>query len=153
MVDRKARTDLRNALVSYITGEIRAFEFDDRNSEYFRTTDTSVQQISRFLYSIHDDFIDHPISVSAQGWSVLRRILAFLSTDLDIKTSVNDSTWPFHDEEQWYANEHLVDEIGLSEYDPVIHGRQVNRWWNRIPSSVGFALLAIVTVIFAICLS
>ena len=142
--DRKVRTDLRNALVSYMTGKIHTFAFDDQNSGFCSTkttTDNSVHQISRFLYNIHDDFINHPISVGPQGWAVLRRIIAFLGTDLDIETTQEQTVWPFHDEEEWHANESLVNEIGLPEYDPVIHGRQVNPWWNRIPSSVGFVVL------------
>jgi hypothetical protein len=82
--DRKARADLRNALVSYMRGDIRTFEFDDRNSVYFEqglTEDRSVRDIGRVLWSMHDDFIDHPISVSSDGWLVLKRIVAFLGTD------------------------------------------------------------------------
>src|SRR5207249_52855 len=33
--DRKARADLRDALIGYMRGDIRTFEFDDRNSIYF----------------------------------------------------------------------------------------------------------------------
>jgi len=154
--DRKARTDLRNALVRYMTGEIQTFAFDDQNSDCCRATDTSVQQISRFLWNIHDDTIDHPISVSPQGWAVLRRIVAFLDTDLEIETTQEQPAWPFHDDEEWHANEYLVNVIGLLEYDPAIHARQVHPWWNRIPSSIGFVLLGglvVVAVILAFFLS
>jgi len=141
-IDRKARTDLRNALVSYMTGEIRTFAFDDQNSVYFKATDVSVQEISRSLWYIHDDLIDHPISVNTCGWAVLRRIVAFLATDLEIEETPKQSSWPFRDEKEWHASERLVNETNLPEYDPTIHGRQVQPWWNRIPSSVGFAVLA-----------
>ncbi len=78
----------------------------------------------------------------------------FLGTDLDIETTQEQPAWPFHDEEEWHANECLVDEIGLPEYDPAIHGCQVNPWWNRIPSSVGFVLLGgmVIAVVVALLL-
>ena len=66
-VDRQARTYLRNALVSYMAGAIRTFAFDDKNSGCRKNGDRSVQEISRFLYNIHDDLIDHPISVTSPG--------------------------------------------------------------------------------------
>lgn len=142
--DRKARTDLRNTLVSYMTGEIQSFEFDDQNTQLQgtkTTTDNTVRRISRFLCNIHDDFIDHPISVGPDNWALLRRIVAFLRTDLDIETTQDQPAWPFCDDEEWQQNERLLNESGLPEYDPAIHGRQVNPWWNRIPSSVGFVIL------------
>lgn len=144
VVDRKARTDLRNALVRYMTGEIRSFEFEDKTSPFEiakTTTDNGVRQVAGFLWYIYDELINHPISVTSQGWATLRRILAFLRTDLDIGTTQEQPAWPFHDHEEWQRNEWLLNDIALPEYDPAIHGRQVNPWWNRIPSSVGFAIL------------
>jgi hypothetical protein len=77
---------------------------------------------------------------------VFRRIVAFLATDLEIETTPEQETWPFRGENEWHANEHLVDEVGLPEYDPAIHGRPANPWWNRIPSTVGFLILGAIVV-------
>jgi hypothetical protein len=154
-IDRQARTGLRNALVSYMAGAIRTFAFDDQNTACCKTADRSVQEISRFLYNLHDDFIDHPISVTSQGWEVLRRVVAFLDTDLEITTRQQNPSWPFHDEEEWHVNEHLVNETDLPDYAPAVHRRPIKPWWNRIPSSVGFLVLAalIAAVIVLIALS
>jgi hypothetical protein len=143
-VDRELRADLRKAVLRYMRGEIHSYAFDDSNSACCRpktTADRSLREISAFLYNIHDDFVDHPISVGPQTWAVLRRIVAFLGTDLDMDPGAPRQAWPFRDEDEWRAHELRVHEFELPEYDPLIHGRQVNRWWNRIPSSVGFVVL------------
>ena len=145
--DREARTNLRNALARYMTGAIHTFAFDDANSDCAKSTDAGVQEISQFLYNIHDDTLDHPISVTWDGWTALRRILAFLDTDLDIETTPEQPTRPFRDDEQWYAYKHRVNDMRLPEYDPTIHAQQIHPWWNRIPSSVGFAILAGLVVV------
>jgi hypothetical protein len=137
---------LRETLVNYMTGAIRTYDFDDQNTALGKTTDIDVQAISRFLYYFHDGFIDHPISVSPDAWSVFRRIVAFLGTELEIETTPEHELWPFHDEKAWRANEHFVNEVGLPEYDPAVHGRPANPWWNRIPTSVGFVILGAITV-------
>ena len=89
-----------------------------------------------------------------QGWEALRRIVAFLGTGLEIRTTQQEPSWPFHDHEEWYLHEPLLDEIDLPVYDPVMHGRQVNPWWNRIPSGIGFAVIAalMAVVALAVCL-
>jgi hypothetical protein len=127
-----------------MTGDIRTFEFDDRNSRFFSkkaTTDDSVRRISRFLYQIHDDLIDHPISVTAEGWAALRRIVAFLGTDFEIGAAQQRPAWPFHSHEERLRNERLLHGVDLPQYDPAIHGRAANPWYNRIPSRVGFMVL------------
>lgn len=152
-VDHQARHDLQTALIDYMVGEIRSFEFDDRITPFYRAKvidDGSVCQIAHFLWSTYDSLIDHPISVTQEGWATFRRILAFLGTDLEIEKPQKRNAWvdewwrngwPFRDDEEWLRNEPLLDEITLPAYDPAIHGRPANPWWNRIPSSVGFAIL------------
>ena len=34
-----------------------------------------------------------------------------------------------------YMSGHLLDELGLPDYDPNIHGRPGNPWWNRVSTS------------------
>jgi hypothetical protein len=152
IIDRQARMSLRETLVKYMTGAIRTYTFDDQNTALGKSEDVGVQTVSRFLYRFHDDLIDHPISVSPDAWSVFRRIVAFLGTDLEGDTAPEQGSWPFHDEKEWYANEHIVNEVGLPDYNAAVHGRPANPWWNRIPSSVGFIILGgiIVAVLAAL---
>jgi len=149
-VDRRARTALRNAIVAYMSGQIRTFAFEDQYSPCRASSDESVQEIVRQVWYIHDELIDHPISVLSEGWEGLRRTVAFLGTDLEI-VSREGPSWPFQDGAEWHANEHLVDELGLPDYDPDIHGRPANPWWNRIPTSIGVSILVgILVVVFLI---
>lgn len=156
-VDHNARHDLQTALIAYMAGEIRSYEFDDAVDTFYETKatdDDSVRRIAHFLWSTYDDLIDHPVSVTQEGWASYRRILAFLATDLEIVKPPRKNAWrhdqkewwrngwPFRDHEEWLRNEARLDEIALPEYDPAIHGRPANPWWNRIPSSAGFAVLA-----------
>lgn len=147
-VDLSARADLREALVGYLRGDLRTFEFDDRNSLYFeqgRTNDQSLREIGRILWMLHDDFIDHPISVSSEGWQLLVRVVTFLETDLELAPAVRRKRlppfWPFRDEDAWRANKPAEPDPRIPEYDPQIHGRQYRPWWDRIPSVAGFAIL------------
>jgi hypothetical protein len=151
-VDRQARMALRETLVKYMTGAIRTYDFDDQNTALGKSMDVGVQTISRFLYYFHDGLIDHPISVSSDIWSVFRRIVAFLATDLEIETTPEQELWPFHDEREWRENEHLVNEVAIPEYDPAIHARPANPWWNRIPSGVGFLILGGIIIVVLVLL-
>src|SRR5262249_34981932 len=138
VVDRKARTDLRDALVSYMRGDIRTFEFDDRNSAYFeqgRTEDRSVHDVARVLWTMHDDFIDHPVSVSAEGWRILARVATFLATDLELSPTAAQKHlppfWPFGDESEWLASERSGSDPRIPKYDPELHAQQIRPWWLR----------------------
>lgn len=142
--DHQSRMDLQKALVEYMTGRIRTYAFDDQNIACQQSSDKSVQEISRFLYALHDDFIDHPISVAPAYWETLRRVVAFLGTELEIRTTKQEAPWPFHDREEWHANENRLSEFDLPEYEISIHYQIVNPWWNRIPSSMGFLVLGFI---------
>jgi hypothetical protein len=115
VADCKTRTRLRNALINYMAGEIRTFAFDECCSDCMDTDDRSIDELSSFLDVIYDDFTDHSISVSQQGWAVLKRIVAFLATDLEVAVKKGDFAWPFNDEEQRRAHEHLLEEVGLPD--------------------------------------
>ena len=140
-VDRDARTNLQSAIVAYMSGAIRTFAFEDRYSSCRASTDESVQAIAKQVWYLHDDLVDHPISVRSEGWEALRRTVAFVGTDMNIATSSKCDFWPFHDESQWRHYEHLVNELGLPAYDQAVHGRPTNTWWNRIPTVVGASIV------------
>ena len=155
-IDRNARMTLRNAIVAYMLGKIRSFEFDDE-IEVLRdtksTSDESVCEIAKFLWNTYDDTVNHAISLTSQGWETYRRVLTFLPTDLEIETMQDHDAWPFRDHEEWLRNENDLDALNLPQYDPVIHGRHIHPWWDRIPSGVGFAILgAILLAVMALLL-
>jgi|GEM_PF-2789417 len=150
-IDLHARIHLQKALVEYMAGRIRTFAFDDQNTACGRSSDKSVQEISRFLYSLHDDNVDHPIAVAPDCWAVLRRVVAFLATELEIRTTTKElswpfKSWPFQDDEEWHANENQLNEFDLPEYDISTQYRIAIPWWDRIPSSIGFIVLGFIVV-------
>lgn len=156
VVDHEARKSLRRAIASYMAGEIRSYELDDVVFECGKSRDTTVREISRLVYCLYDDMVEHPISVTSVGWGTLRRVLVFLDTELEFDPVADDATWPFADQRQWDSNQHRVNGLELPPYDPTIHNRQVLPWWDRIPSSVGFAvLLGLLIALFVVmmCLS
>jgi hypothetical protein len=140
-IDSQSRAELQEALVKYMTGEINTFAFDDRNSS-ISTADPSVRQISSALYGIHDDFVDHPISIPLAGWGALRRILAFLETDLEIAEDAEEASWPFRDEREWRQHEPSTEKWPLPDFDALIHNRPVNHWTRKISTSEGIAIIA-----------
>ena len=132
-VDRQARDSLRDALTRYMTGAIGTFEFDERNSKCReQTDDKAVRDVSHNLWFIHDDFVDHPIHVSRRGWDVLRRVIAFLGTDLPLQPGSRKNTWPFGSEAQWRAHRHLLDDCALPEYDSAAHDAPIRPPWQTV---------------------
>ncbi|QDT74570.1 hypothetical protein [Lacipirellula limnantheis] len=121
-------------------GEVRAFEFEDLYSASVASPDPAVQKIVKALWGCHCDTRNHPVSVAAEGWETMRRIIAFLSTDLDI-SSASGTPWPFRDEGDWRRNEPLVLEVELPPYDQAIHCRPIHPWWDRIPTSIGLLIV------------
>ncbi|MGN6548218.1 MAG: hypothetical protein ACTHK7_24495 [Aureliella sp.] len=153
MVDRTARIQLRDVLVAYMAGKIRAFEFDDRITGMRENDDRSVSTIADYLSRFHDDFRDHSISVTPAGWTSLQRIVAFLCSEADLPSAPSAPSWPFRDEEEWHAKKYLLDTMNLPDYVADIHGRPIKPWWNRIPLSVVMALLAgVVLLVIAVLL-
>ena len=155
-IDHEARMTLLNAIVGYMGGKIQSYEFDDavtvlRSKK--STSDESIREIAKFLWSTYDGTVDHAISLTSQGWEAYRRILAFLQTDLKIEMTKDHGAWPFRGHEEWLRNEDRLNTLSLPVYDPVIHGRHVHPWWNRIPSRVGFAIFgAIVLAVMVLIL-
>ena len=145
-IDVEARACLKDALVKYMTLEMSSYTFDEIATDVSNTSDDSVRRISGFLYFLYDDTIDHAISVSPDEWATLHRIIAFLATDLEIRTTEKRDSWPFADADEWHAQERFLSEVGLPDYAPEVHGRQIHPWWNRIPTGVGLALLIVIVV-------
>jgi hypothetical protein len=144
-VDRETRNELRDALIAYMRGETGSFAFGNKIDPVayaHKPPDRVTVGVARFLWLTYSDTVDHSISVTAETWAALRRIVAFLQTDLELEGRPEDEAWPFRDEEQWQRHEHLVSHIDLPPYDPAIHGRPIGSLWDRIPTGIGLAIIA-----------
>jgi len=92
-VDLQARSRLAAATAAYMRGEMRSFAFDEVVDEAMEnSTDDALFDVAYQLWLFYDDFVDHSVSVSPQGWEYLRRLLAFLTTDYAITKRVH-RTW------------------------------------------------------------
>ena len=138
------RQKLRNAIVAYMNGAIATFAFDDLNCECSDSADESVHQISKLLYQIHDDTVDHPICVTQSTWDTLRRVVAFLDTELTAAEEIDESHWPFPNSQQWHENQHRVPGMDIPTYDPAIHARPVHGPFDRIPTLLGVGIILVV---------
>lgn len=153
-VDLQARSDVRNALIAFMRGEIRAFAFDDVNSRHFGSADPSLHEISRILWGFYDDLIDHRISVTAESWQILQRVVAFLATDLaaDNLGEPASPAWPFRSESEWLAMSHLSRDSGLPAFDASIHCQKIHPWWYPIPTLWGIAVILGFILLFGLLL-
>ncbi len=138
------RRKLRDSVIAYMNGTISTYAFDDLNSECMDSQDETVRQISKQLYLIHDDAVDHPISVSQPTWTALKRIVVFLDTDSEGSQDAANDFWPFKDESEWTTQQTKLDEINIPPYDPAIHALPVHGPLSRIPTPVGFGIIAFV---------
>ncbi len=82
-VDRQARDELAKLVIDYMADRIRTDEFDHGNMN-IEDQDPSVRACVGALWFFHDDFVDHPISVSSEGWNWILRIVALLRSDLEM---------------------------------------------------------------------
>lgn len=112
-VDCDERLKLRDAIIAYMNGTIRTYAFDDLNCDCMDSYDESVRQISKLLYQIHDDTVDHPISVTQTTWDALLRIIAFLETDLAAAPDLDNGTWPFKDDTDWNIHRAGIAKINI----------------------------------------
>ncbi len=139
------RRKLRDAVIGYMNGTISTYVFDDLNCECMNSHDESVRQISKLLYQIHDDTVDHPISVTQITWDALLRIVAFLDTDFAAALEMDNDYWPFQDETGWNTHRTKLEGIDIPPFDPEIHALSVHGPLNRIPTLVGLGLIAVAT--------
>ncbi len=139
------RRKLRDALIAYMNGTILTYAFDDLNFECLGARDPSVQQVSKLLYQIHDDTVDHPISVTKKTWDALIRIVVFLDTDLAADENTDNDYWPFKDESEWNSHRTEISEIAVPSYDPETHALPVHGLLNRIPTLLGFGIIVLAT--------
>ena len=139
------RRKLRDAVIAYMNGTILTYAFDDLNCDCMDAPDPSVRQVSKLLYQIHDDTVDHPISVTKTTWHALIRIVTFLDTDLAADENMDNNYWPFKDESEWNSHRTEISEINVPSYDPEIHALPVHGPLNRIPTLLGFGIIVLAT--------
>jgi hypothetical protein len=144
------RRKLRDAVIAYMNGTISTYAFDDLNCECTDSEDESVRQVSKLLYQIHDDTVDHPISVTLTTWDALLRIVAFLDTDLTADDNKDNDNWPFKDETDWNTHRSRIGEINIPSYNNEIHALPVHGTFKRIPTIVGFGIITLAAVLFAV---
>jgi len=146
------RRKLRDAVIAYMNGTISTYAFDDLNCECMDSHDEIVRQISKQLYQIHDDTVDHPVSVTQPTWNALIRVVAFLDTDSAGGQDTANGYWPFKNESEWNTHRTKLDEISIPSYDPEIHALPVHGPLTRIPTLVGFGIIAFVIALLIIVL-
>jgi hypothetical protein len=64
--------------------EITSQELDDVLAE-LTTQDGSVQLITREVWGLYDDLVDHVIVTSKEGWDYLNRILVLLDSNAEVE--------------------------------------------------------------------
>lgn len=141
------RRKLRDAIIAYMNGTIRTYAFDDLNCECKDSHDESVRQISKLLYQIHDDTVDHPVSVNQTTWDTLLRIVAFLETDLTAAADMDKDNWPFKDDTDWNKYRATIAENNVPFYNPELHSLPVHGPLNRIPTLVGIGIIAFISAL------
>jgi len=147
------RRRLRDAVIAYMAGTLRTHAFDDVNSACVGSRDESVRAIAKWLYEIHDDVADHPISVTEPVWNALVRIVAFLGTEASASARHTQELWPFASESEWEAARISVEGCGIPPYDPAIHARPVHGFLDRIPTPLGIAIIVCATGLLMVALA
>lgn len=82
-VDRAARDRLADVLAAYMRGEVDNFALDDACGASCPGRDPGCRRTAAALWYFYDDLKPHRCYGSAEQWEMLRRMLAFLRSDLD----------------------------------------------------------------------
>lgn len=86
--DTELRSEMLELLVSYMKGHINSSAFDHHLGQLRERCwkrDHSAAMVAYMLYNFYDDFTDHPVSTTEQGWNLLRRYGAFLRTESELE--------------------------------------------------------------------
>ena len=145
--DRAKRLKLRTALSAYMRGEIRTFAFDDANSECVNSSDHDLARVAKHLYQIHDDTVDHSISVPQLTWDRLNRVVAFLDTDTQCEQNENLPYWPFPNNQAWVDQQATNSHLDIPEYDRHLHQIRIHGPLSQIPTPIGVAILIFIAII------
>lgn len=93
-VNRESRDRLASAVAAYMRGEIGNLALDEV-VQNLSSDDETVNHLALMFWFLYDDFKDHPLHITDEGWYGLQRALAFLKTDLELQTARGEYLW-FH---------------------------------------------------------
>ncbi len=94
MVDRDARNQMAQAIRSYMSEEITAFQFDDMLGEIEATSgDETVHFVRKQLWFFYDDCKDHPIAASKEEWDYFNRHLLLLESARELRMASPRWRW------------------------------------------------------------
>lgn len=87
MIDRQARDRMADAIRAYMDEKTGAFQFRDTLTHIASATeDDTVHDIDLMLWGYADEYKDHKIVASKEGWDHLSRLLLILDSDGNIET-------------------------------------------------------------------
>jgi hypothetical protein len=86
MVDRESRGQLLMLLDGYLSGTIRAREFDEQLGN-LNTKNKTVREIVFMCWFHYDDFIDHQAKLTRQTWNYFQRLRLIVQSDAEIKSN------------------------------------------------------------------
>ena len=101
-VDRRGRDALIEAILAFMRLEVRSDVFLGWCS--IKSRDEGLERIRCVLGDFCDSYANHPISVTCEGWEMLRRAIAFLKTDLGVERV----RWTIKHWRQWASAAGLV---------------------------------------------
>lgn len=86
-VDRDSRAKLASVIRQFLTGDLSAFEFDDRLfDDIEKSDDQTINFIVSALWFHYDDCVDHPVALSRSEWDYFHRLLLILESDAHIES-------------------------------------------------------------------
>lgn len=119
-VSRTGRDHLIDVINRYGSGKIKSDRLDEELDQFIGHKDTAIRELSTFLWCTYDDFKDHTLYPDAITLLRLKRMVAFLATDLEYQhrgfslmpilnknQNILKPFWPFESQSQWRTNCHL----------------------------------------------
>ncbi|APZ94147.1 hypothetical protein [Fuerstiella marisgermanici] len=81
------RAGLAALIRSFLDGEIKALDFDDRLDAFRSANDPVMEHVAYASWFHYDDFVDHYACLSKQEWDYFQRLLLMLDSDCTIEVT------------------------------------------------------------------
>ncbi len=81
------RAGLAALIRSFLDGEIKAFDFDERLDAFRSTSDPVMEHVAYAAWFHYDDCVDHYACLSKEEWDYFQRLLLLLESDCAIETT------------------------------------------------------------------
>lgn len=91
-VDREARNRVSCEIHRFLNEETTSFGFDDALFDV-QSSDPTVVEIRYRLWCSYDDFMDHPVALTKEGWDYFQRLLLILESDAHIESVGGRCRW------------------------------------------------------------